>query len=701
MKSRASFFHKGIFKKTAGRFWPLWVGYAVIWIIIMPLSLIDVSGDYITFLYGTSVDISSYFYKAGTIIDIAQFGGVIMSALFCVIAAMVVWNYLYFTRPALAFSSMPLKRSELFGAQLLAGLIPLLLANIFIFGISVLACIPGGGLDVLMPYLLMWLAIVSILTVTFYGLATLCAHLVGGLFALPIVYGVVNFVAIGLNFLISAIFSLFVYGYSGDDFGWGVFLSPIIGCFAHVQKNYVRDTTNAYTIIDLKVTGWGYLLGFMAAGIICIIVAYLFYKKRKTESAGDVIAFKFLKPIFKYLMAVGCGLVFAVLVYLIVNNDWSGSYQFDGNIALLAFLMIIGAFIGYFAAEMLNRKTVKVWKGAWTGFFVCAGAAILFACVLKWDLFGFEKKLPEVSKVNAVSVTINGKNAYFEDTEDIEAVEKMCRELVDNKEVFADRYKVSKVGNMGVSDISVQYTMKDDSVRKRGYRVYYTDGNDEWMRSAQLIINDEDAVEARNAKLMEVNDQLIVEADFCMDMTVGEAAELEGCDSAWEYMYSCYYYADDFEALSEEQQTAVMKSLVRQYCSDYEYTWGKAAYETVQAEVFEDEIDVSEQALRNYKVSSFFNFDREMAAELYQAVVKDIETSRIGYVYPFDHEFIGEADEIYREPEQLTTIDFVVNSNEKGYNYTYTSVKTYQDAQNTADWINEHVSQGALGWQIR
>ena len=56
-------------------------------------------------------------------------------------------------------------------------------------------------------------------------------------------------------------------------------------------------------------------------------------------------------------------------------------------------LMLIGAFLGYFAAEMLLQKTVKVFKGRWKGFLAVAAALILFVCCAEFDVFGFERRV--------------------------------------------------------------------------------------------------------------------------------------------------------------------------------------------------------------------------------------------------------------------------------------------------------------------
>ena len=43
MQSATSFFNRALFRKNLQRFWPLWLGYVLIWLLLLPLPLLTVS----------------------------------------------------------------------------------------------------------------------------------------------------------------------------------------------------------------------------------------------------------------------------------------------------------------------------------------------------------------------------------------------------------------------------------------------------------------------------------------------------------------------------------------------------------------------------------------------------------------------------------------------------------------------------------
>lgn len=46
MQSATSFFNRALFRKNLQRFWPLWLGYVLIWLLLLPLPLLNELADY-------------------------------------------------------------------------------------------------------------------------------------------------------------------------------------------------------------------------------------------------------------------------------------------------------------------------------------------------------------------------------------------------------------------------------------------------------------------------------------------------------------------------------------------------------------------------------------------------------------------------------------------------------------------------------
>ena len=87
-----SFFDLTLYKKDLTRFWPLWALYTVIWLFILPFSLIN---EYVN-RYGTS-DIASRLERWVNRTPVRIVGseaGVILALFVGVLGAMAVWSYL-------------------------------------------------------------------------------------------------------------------------------------------------------------------------------------------------------------------------------------------------------------------------------------------------------------------------------------------------------------------------------------------------------------------------------------------------------------------------------------------------------------------------------------------------------------------------------------------------------------------------------
>ena len=143
----------------------------------------------------------------------------------------------------------------------------------------------------------------------------LAANRFGG----ALIYGIVNFASILVYYVVDTVYVPLLYGFvSSEDIY--VFFSPVV---QFVEFPYIElDTYNVFQRYEVtgepiyarygtfSLTGnWWYLWTCAGLGLAAMGAALLLYRRRATESAGDVIAFDFLKPIAKYCFAFGCALV--------------------------------------------------------------------------------------------------------------------------------------------------------------------------------------------------------------------------------------------------------------------------------------------------------------------------------------------------------------------------------------------------------
>lgn len=116
------------------------------------------------------------------------------------------------------------------------------------------------------------------------------------------------------------------------------------------------------------------------------------------ESAGDVVSVRVVRPIFKYGVARLRGLSGGTFTYYVLFGD--------GQLSLVLSILFWAA-VGYFLAEMLLRKSFRVFS-AWPGCLVLlALLSALFLCI-RLDLTGYQDYIPASGEVSQVTVDLEG-----------------------------------------------------------------------------------------------------------------------------------------------------------------------------------------------------------------------------------------------------------------------------------------------------
>ena len=134
MKSKTSCFNSGIAKNLLRRFWPLWIGYLLI-LLLIPLALYS---RLQSFDPGTDLSPALDLTLGNTFQPI-----VLLSFLISILSAMAVFSFLYNTRSCGLMNSLPVTRTSLFFTSLLTGALSLLAADVLACGVTALLCLSG------------------------------------------------------------------------------------------------------------------------------------------------------------------------------------------------------------------------------------------------------------------------------------------------------------------------------------------------------------------------------------------------------------------------------------------------------------------------------------------------------------------------------------------------------------------------------
>ena len=478
MQSATSFFNRALFRKNLQRFWPLWFGYTLLWLLILPLTLLNQLAQ------------ASWISHAGwhiakeishDVLGIGAYGGLAMAAIFGIFFAMAMFSYLTAPRATQGFHSMPVRRETLYATNYLAGLVCMVSSIVLAFA---LAGVTAALFDVLDLAAFGTACLAAVLSVLFfYSFAVLCMMFTGQILAAPVFYGILNFLAVGMEYLVRNFAGTFLYGYSGymapETF---TILSPV---WKLAQALSVRAAPDVDLLSDGTrqiVSSGGYVLYGMewlgiyaAVGVVVALLGLLVYRKRPSEVSGSIVTVAWACPVFKYGVALCAAFSVGQLVYYLIFgiNLTSGEYSLAGTIAC----MLLAGLLGYFAAEMLLEKSFRVWRKGCVGAVVFSAVLVCFGVGMSLDLTGFEGYVPAAEQVESVSVYLSSTGDYFHgrlsEPESVGAALAAHRAVIADKDrqlAYRDRATEESGDTARIYSFELNYTLTDGRVVRRSYK---------------------------------------------------------------------------------------------------------------------------------------------------------------------------------------------------------------------------------------
>ncbi len=463
MQSRISFFNGTVFKKNISHYWPLWLVFLVYLICQIPINI---------FLSVSPVDMINSSENVLKLKTDAYFNALAnsLTPTVCfaagVIAAMAVFHFNFYTRSAHAFHSFPVRREELFFTAYFSGFlfytVPLLLS--FLMGACVCAL---KGITAL-EYLLLWFLLMEGMCFFFYNMTILVGMFTGQFFAVPLLTLILNYLYVGCRYVVFNIMGMISYGLSGFySMRLVSFLSPLYFMIGKVgfSMSWVEQES------IYMVSGCKYVAIYAGLGLIGGIAAFFMYRKRRMECISDILAIHLVKPIFRWVFAGGISMLFATVVCgsLIVR---------DAHTKFLFILMLVLSMgvICFFLADMLIQRKLRIWSrrrflecGIYTLFMA------LFLIGLECDVFGMERRIPEISEIEKAQLHLYYP-FYGDEEVDIEQIRKFHRQIIESKEEFEDYYADGELEGHVIGYVQIQYLLKDGTPFVRNYEIPADEG---------------------------------------------------------------------------------------------------------------------------------------------------------------------------------------------------------------------------------
>ncbi|MCR5324822.1 MAG: hypothetical protein K6E85_16310 [Lachnospiraceae bacterium] len=440
MKSKTSFFNKTIFFKNIRRYWLLPAIYLFCYIWAMPVT--------IYFGNRSRYDYISGIERLNSLKQSIMGGYLIVSLVFAIgaglLTAQCIYSYLQRSASVNFFHSLPSDRKQMFFTNLLSGF-AMIAAPVVITGF--ISMLVGLSIELnVIAELFAWMLVSLIMAAFFYMFAVICTLMSGqnwfggGIYIIFLIY------YIGMMILCVAIISLVNIGCDIDywlpEGALGI-VSPI----TFFGRSLLTDN-------DPIVNGIGSVLSKMSLELIegsiftvlFVIAAYFLYKYRHSETAGDTVAFRFAKPIFRWGFALSFSLLLTVIMLATIRADHKVS-----KVVMIVFMIIFGS-LGFIIAQMLIKKSVHVFKLAKAqeetkktsfGFkqeticfcvIIAAIGAIVLASAAKVN-----KYVPDKDDVRTVMLNTNygiwTQNIY--DRNIISEVTDIHREIIDELDLIA------------------------------------------------------------------------------------------------------------------------------------------------------------------------------------------------------------------------------------------------------------------------
>ena len=478
MQSKTSFFNRTLFRKNLTRFWPLWGGASFLGSLFPLALLLQLMRGWMNLINPLAVTEAYY--------SVLCYAVPILSLLYAILCAMLVWSYLYNSRSVGLMHTLPITRKGVFITNFLSGMAMVLIPYAIVGTLCILISLAYGVFE---PVGLL-VTILGVLGESFFyfASATFVSFMVGNTFALPAVYFLLHFLAPLLDWLISTFAGNFLFGLNSYYSGVVDFLSPTVYLMERVNvnctyENIITQTsitgayseTNRLTAVTLE-NAW--LIGVYAlVGVVFLTLAYILYTRRRSESAGDVVAVGWMKPVFRFGIAALTALLGGQALYALFWSSFQDGSYYD-TLPMVVCMLVAGT-IGYYAASMLLAKSLRVFRGSWKGLVLVAAGCIALCCVLRFDLLGISRRVPEIDRVEKVEFYA-ADNTYRlypgEDDALLEEVRTLHQAIVEDQAYirnYEDNWRSTVVnddiGTMAYTYIRLIYTLNNGLKVERYY----------------------------------------------------------------------------------------------------------------------------------------------------------------------------------------------------------------------------------------
>lgn len=382
MKSKISLFNKGLILSDLKRFWWVSACYALALLFILPLNhYIQITSDF----NANNKDWLKEFIRRDFIFNFNSSG--ISQHLLLIVPVLtgtLIFRYMQKGRSASLYHSLPLTRTGLYLNSLLSSLMLLIAPLVF----NTLVMLLLNGFSSLSDYysaalIFKWLLYSLLFGILFLSMTVFTGMFTGNSIAQIAFVYILNILPAFLLEFSSMHLSQLLYGFNNYSDKSFIYKTPGFILFFNRYEYLSPVLILIYIVLTLS----------LFAG------ALMAFKIRRPETAGDIIAFRPIRPVFIFGITV-CATSLGGTYFINLSN---------GSMGFVVFGYFICSLISYVIAQMITNKTFKVlhtWKG-YAGFIL---VLVVLLLGIKFDITGYVNKIPNPSDVQEVYI---GNNIYW------------------------------------------------------------------------------------------------------------------------------------------------------------------------------------------------------------------------------------------------------------------------------------------------
>lgn len=441
---------KSVYKSDIKRFWWISALFTLGMILIIGVPFFYYVDNYI-------IDVRNGFEWVDRQIESGMNTYLYMNYVFAVaigaFLSMGLFSYNSHVASVTFYHSIPIKRHKLMAAHTLSAVT---LAAVPIFLNTILCAFAVRGVFSIKPVLISMClyfvyALLSYVIFTFIGMLT-------GNVPSQAIFSVV--------FALIPFFSVFTMSYMCENYFFGYYSNERLVDFL-LEWIYLSPSE----LMTAKV--FVYLFFIVAFYALAVLA----YTKRNLENYGEVIAFPQFKGLFKVLFGICAG----ILGYFYCVEFW--------NLRTFLVMILFGS-LGVIIANMLANKSFSL-RGTKAALICNVAFVAVMICVFRFDITGFEKRIPDVNDVEYVEIlnyTDDGElwggavdgdehgpflrtdyyRPQFSDKESVMKFIEFHKAAIENKNNFTHSMLSNEISDIPYN-VYIKYTLKNGKTISRQY----------------------------------------------------------------------------------------------------------------------------------------------------------------------------------------------------------------------------------------